>query len=127
METSFTGICNPKSMFPTQNGNSLSELQHCSRGKDAAPVDESSDCYTMERDGNGSDMDISEDYPSETLATARKDSTFSVPVIRVEDWSSSESDMEDDIEDSSPPFCFVGTREKSATEPFKRRYRSSSI
>jgi len=81
----------------------------------------------MERDGNGSDMDISEDYPSETLATARKDSTFSVPVIRVEDWSSSESDMEDDIEDSSPPFCFVGTREKSATEPFKRRYRSSSI
>lgn len=118
METSLAGIGNTENMFPNKNGNSFGELSRCARGKElengnfATSVDESPDYFTLERDDNGSDMDISEDYPNETRAIARKDSAFSVPLIRVEDWSSSESDMEDDFDESLPPFCFVGTREK---------------
>lgn len=133
METSLTGIGSKGSMYQKQIGNSLNEMSHYSPGKQLihgnfiASVDESSNIFTQERDNNSSDMDISEDSPNETRAIARKDSTFSVPVIRVEDWSSSESDMEDDFDECLPPFCFVGTREKGTTEPGKTRQRSCSL
>ena len=119
METSFNEIDSTKSTFPSQNGNSASELSSYSRGKQlendgfaAKTIADSSHFLSLRRDGDGSDMDVSEDYPSETRAVTRKGLKMSVPLIRVEDWSSSESDMEDDYDESLPPFCFVGTRDK---------------
>lgn len=119
METSFTGIGNNEGMFPNQSGHSFSKLPRFARGKQPLDTDEgftsvedNSDFLASEGDGSGSEMDIAEDYPSETRAIMRKDSAFCVPLIRVEDWSFSESDMEDDFEDALPPFSFVGTREK---------------
>lgn len=119
METSFDEIGSTKSMFPSQNGNSASELSSYSHGKQLGNDDfaaktfaDSSHFLSLRRDGDGSDMDVSEDYPSETRAVTRKGLKMSVPLIRVEDWSSSESDMEDDYDESLPPFCFVGTRDK---------------
>ena len=119
METSFDEIGSTKSMFPSQSGNSVSELSSHSREKQlqnndfaVKSVADSSQFLSLGRDGDGSDMDISEDHPSETRAVTRKGLKISVPLIRVEDWSSSESDMEDDYDESLPPFCFVGTREK---------------
>lgn len=118
METSFTGTGNNDGLFSNQNGYSFSKLPRFAHGKQVnnnesfTAVEDSSDFLVSEGDGSGSEMDITEDYPSETRAITRKDSTFCVPLIRVEDWSFSESDMEDDFEDSLPPFSFVGTREK---------------
>lgn len=123
METSFTGIgINTEGVFPNQNhGHSFSKLPRFPRGKQldsdaesfASVDDSSSDFLVSEGDGSGSEMDIAEDYPSETRAITRKDSArFCVPLIRVEDWSFSESDMEDDYDEALPPFSFVGTREK---------------
>lgn len=115
-----TGIVNTEGIFPNQVGHSFSKLPRFARAKQLnndtesfASVDvDNSDFLVSEGDGSGSEMDIAEDYPSDTRAITRKDSAFSVPLIRVEDWSFSESDMEDDFEDSLPPFSFVGTREK---------------
>jgi len=119
METSFTGIGNNQGMFVNQGGHSFSKLPRFSRAKQPlanddgfASVEDSSDFQVSEGDGSGSEMDIAEDYPSETRTIMRKDSAFCVPLIRVEDWSFSESDMEDEFEDALPPFSFVGTREK---------------
>ncbi len=115
-----TGIGNTEGIFPNQIGHSFSKLPRFARVKQLnneaesfASVDaDNSDFLVSEGDGSGCEMDIAEDYPSDTRAITRKDSAFSVPLIRVEDWSFSESDMEDDFEDSLPPFSFVGTREK---------------
>lgn len=116
-----TGIGNTEEeTFPSQIGHSFSKLPRFARVKQldnnaenfATVVADSSDFLVLEGDGSGSEMDIAEDYPNETRALTRKDSAFCVPLIRVEDWSFSESDMEDDFEDSLPPFSFVGTREK---------------
>lgn len=119
METSFTGIGNNQSMFVNQGGHSFSKLPRFSRAKQplanddgSASLEDSSDFLVPEGDGSGSEMDIAEDYPSATRSIMRKDSAFCVPLIRVEDWSFSESDMEDEFEDALPPFSFVGTREK---------------
>lgn len=116
METSFTEITN-KGVFPGQNEGLLSEPMGHSRGKqdkngNFVTVADTTAFLSLERDGHASDMDISEDYPSDSRVTARKHSAFSVPLIRVEDWSSSESDMEEEFDESLPPFSFVGTREK---------------
>lgn len=119
METSFTGIGNNAGMFSNQGGRSFSKLPRFTRGKQPldsddgfTSVEDAADFLVSEADGSGSEMDIAEDYPSETRAIMRKDSAFCVPLIRVEDWSFSESDMEDEFEDALPPFSFVGTREK---------------
>lgn len=119
METSFTGIGNNAGMFSNQGGHSFSKLPRFTRGKQPldsddgfTSVEDAADFLVSEADGSGSEMDIAEDYPSETRAIMRKDSAFCVPLIRVEDWSFSESDMEDEFEDALPPFSFVGTREK---------------
>ena len=119
METFLTGAGNNDDLFSNQNGCSYSKLPRFVHGKKVnnnesftSVEEDSSDILVSEGDGSGSEMDITEDYPSETRAITRKDSTFCVPLIRVEDWSFSESDMEDDLEDSLPPFSFVGTKEK---------------
>lgn len=119
METFLTGAGNNDELFSNQNGCSYSKLPRFVHGKKVnnnesftSVEEDSSDILVSEGDGSGSEMDITEDYPSETRAITRKDSTFCVPLIRVEDWSFSESDMEDDLEDSLPPFSFVGTKEK---------------
>lgn len=119
MDTSFTGIGNNEGMFSNQGGHSFSKLPRFARGKQPLDSDDvftstedASDFLVSEGDGSGSEMDIAEDYPTETRAIIRKDSAFCVPLIRVEDWSFSESDMEDGFEDALPPFSFVGTREK---------------
>ncbi|XP_027037051.1 uncharacterized protein [Pocillopora verrucosa] len=134
METFLTGAGNNDDLFSNQNGCSYSKLPRFVHGKKVnnnesftSVEEDSSDILVSEGDGSGSEMDITEDYPSETRAITRKDSTFCVPLIRVEDWSFSESDMEDDLEDSLPPFSFVGTKEKSSTEFGKCRSRSRSI
>ena len=119
METSFTGIGNNEGMFSNQGGHSFSKLPRFARGKQTldgddgfTSVEDASDFRVSEGDASGSEMDIAEDYPSETRVIIRKDSAFCVPLIRVEDWSFSESDVEDEFEDALPPFSFVGTREK---------------
>jgi len=120
METSFTGIGNNDGMFSNQGGHSFSKLPRFARGKQTlngdngftSAVEDASDFLVSEGDASGSEMDIAEDCPSETRAIIRKDSAFCVPLIRVEDWSFSESDMEDEFDEALPPFSFVGTREK---------------
>ena len=105
-------------MFSSQNGSYSSNLQSRSPGQLAYKENfggsfaANSEILLSERDGHGRDGEISEDYPSETRSIVRNDSAFSVPLIRVEDWSSSESDIEDDFNDSLPPFRFVGTKKK---------------
>lgn len=134
METFLTGAGDKSDFFSNQNGYSFSKLSRFAHGKKVkdnesftSVKEESSDILVSEGNGSGSEMDITEECPSETRAITRKDSTFCVPLIRVEDWSFSESDMEDDLEDSLPPFSFVGTKEKNSIEFGKCRSRSRSI
>lgn len=107
-----------QSTFSSQNGSYSSNLQSCLPEQRAYKENfgvsfaANSETLSSERDGHGRDRKMSEDYPSETRSIVRNDSAFSVPLIRVEDWSSSESDIEDDFNDSLPPFRFVGTRKK---------------
>ena len=116
----FTGVKSEENMSPNQAENTIDELSCYLPGNKLiernfiSSFSEREGVFALDKDGNGSDMDISEDCATESRVTVnRKDSIFSVPLIRVEDWSSSESDMEDDFDESVPPFSFVGTREKT--------------
>ena len=116
MEASKSATEASKNMFSSQNGNSLGDLQRWSPGEQPGNGNFATSVAGLfaafGQDGRGCDVEISEDHQSETRSVLKRDSVFSVPLIRVEDWSSSESDIEDDLSDSLPPFRFVGTRKK---------------
>ena len=117
----FTEVKSEENMSPNQAENSINDLSCFLPGNKLiernfiSSFSKREGVFALDKDGNGSDMDISEDCATETRETVnRKDSIFSVPLIRVEDWSSSESDMEDDFDECVPPFSFVGTKEKTS-------------